>query len=208
MKDLTIVANTGDFPSAIESETGVQSKALGDRPGDREHKGFINSLKAAFEGNDHRERVGLSYYDRLVGLGIDKTAARQYENDIDSGKMILLADNGSESLAGYSIATDTNDRTSLKNDTIGADEDRSLKLREEQLGITKDRVQTGEVEVHKDVVEEQKTVHVPVTHEEVYVERRPVEQSAADTPIGDDKSIRVPIVEEKVEVTKKPVITE
>lgn len=85
---------------------------------------------------------------------------------------------------------------------------RTLKLRSEQLNINKQRVQEGEVRLHKDVVEEQKTVNVPVTHEEVYVERRPVSDATTDnTPIGTDETIRVPVSEEQVNVNKNTVVT-
>ncbi|HCI79232.1 MAG TPA: hypothetical protein DHW02_06055 [Ktedonobacter sp.] len=88
------------------------------------------------------------------------------------------------------------------------DTQQAMPLREEQLNVNKERVQAGEVQLHKDVVEEQKTVNVPVTHEEVYVERRPVTDGQVDnTPIGQDETIRVPVSEEQVEVTKTPVVT-
>ncbi len=209
INDLSIIANKKDLPSSVQDETGVTAEELGDRAVSREHQSFIDSLVNVFEGNNHRDAGGSSYYDRLVGMGIDEPTARDYVQDIESGKILLLTENEGASLSGYSIATDGNDRTGLTANTLGADDKRSLKLHEEQLDVTKDRVKTGEVEVHKDVVEEQKTVHVPVTHEEVYVERRPVENSAPDTnPISDKETIRVPIIEEKVEVTKKPVVTE
>ncbi len=50
---------------------------------------------------------------------------------------------------------------------------RNVRLREEQLQVNKQPVQTGEVGIRKEVVTEQKTVNVPVSHEEVVVERRP-----------------------------------
>lgn len=206
VNDLSIVSNTRDF-SSVQYETGVGSEDI-DETHEHEHKGFLDSLVSAFEGNNNTDE-NTTYYDHLVGAGIDETAAREYENAINSGKILLLADNGPETMTGYSIDTPANDRTDMNADRLDTDKERSLKLREEQLDVSKDRVQTGEVGVHKDVVEEQKTVHVPVTHEEVYVERRPVDDSSADTaPIGDEETIRVPIVEEKVEVTKKPVVSE
>lgn len=45
--------------------------------------------------------------------------------------------------------------------------------------------------------------------DEIYVERRPVDENKADaSPVNDSEEIRVPIVEEKLEVTKKPVVTD
>ena len=84
----------------------------------------------------------------------------------------------------------------------------TVKLREEQLQVGKERVQTGEVEIGKRVVEEQKSVQVPVTREEVTIERRPVNQPT-DTPISDDsRTIEVPVMGERVTVEKQTVVTE
>jgi uncharacterized protein (TIGR02271 family) len=95
------------------------------------------------------------------------------------------------------------------NDYADTEENRSLRLREEQLRAEKERVQSGEVRLHKDVVTEQQTINVPVTHEEIVVERRPVSAGQVDdaTPIGQDEIIRVPVSEEQVNVTKTPVVT-
>jgi len=94
-------------------------------------------------------------------------------------------------------------------DYADTDEQRSLKLREEQLSADKERVQTGEVQLHKDVVTEQKTINVPVTHEEVVIERHAVTGDQVDdaTPIGEGETLRVPVSEEQVNVTKTPVVT-
>ena len=84
-----------------------------------------------------------------------------------------------------------------------------LQLREEELQARKAPVETGRVRVGKEVVEEQKTVDVPVTREEVTIERRPVDRRPSDTPIGQgDETLRVPVREERVELEKKPVVTE
>jgi len=85
---------------------------------------------------------------------------------------------------------------------------RSLRLREERLNVSKERVQAGEVGLHKEVVSEQKTINVPVTHEEVIIERHAVTDGRVDnTPIGEGEVIRVPVSEEQVNVTKNTVVT-
>jgi uncharacterized protein (TIGR02271 family) len=89
------------------------------------------------------------------------------------------------------------------------DSERRLQLREEELIPRKRAVQTGEVRLQTDVVQEQRTVDVPVTREEVYVERRPVERRASDRPISDTaETIKVPVTEEEVTVEKRPVVYE
>src|SRR3954447_9007144 len=71
--------------------------------------------------------------------------------------------------------------------------DQTLQLREEQIEIKKERVQTGEVKVRKEVVEEQKTVTVPIKREEMVVE------------VGDEEELRIPLKEEEIEISKHPV---
>jgi len=83
-----------------------------------------------------------------------------------------------------------------------------IPLREEQLNVEKQRVEKGEVRIHKEVVTEQQRIDVPVSHEEVVIEHLPASQArAADTPIGQSETIRIPVSEEQVNVTKQTVET-
>ncbi|MCM3756282.1 YsnF/AvaK domain-containing protein [Sporosarcina aquimarina] len=91
-----------------------------------------------------------------------------------------------------------------------------MQVHEERLSVDKQQVQKGEVTVDKNVVEDRKKVDIPVEHEEITIERRPVngvfsqpvEEDFRATNAFDEETIRVPVTEEKVEVTKKPVVTE
>ncbi|WP_010289045.1 DUF2382 domain-containing protein [Kurthia massiliensis] len=118
-----------------------------------------------------------------------------------------------------STAPNVGDRTTNNHATSDhtTDEQR-LALHEEQLEVDKKRVQTGEVQVDKHVVEEEQTFDVPVEREEVFIERRPVNQAATDSTVDphtgetdayeEDGSIHIPVTEEQVEVTKRDVVTE
>jgi uncharacterized protein (TIGR02271 family) len=213
-KDFSIIANTADVPSTIEEETGVASQEITTRnnPPSEDHLAFLASLFTPFVDNTAQNDGRSTYYDHLIAQGISEADALKYEEDINSGMILLLAEKGLVDVSaadGISTEDFARNQTGLE-DSFDTDKQQSLELREEQLDVNKQPVQTGEVEVKKDVVEEQKTVNVPVTHDEVYVERRSVGNTGADTttPIGDEETIRVPIVEEKVEVTKKPVVAE
>jgi uncharacterized protein (TIGR02271 family) len=92
--------------------------------------------------------------------------------------------------------------------TRGSEGERTVELREEELRARKEPVQTGEVQVRKEVVEEEKTIDVPVTREEVFVERHAVERRPSDAPIGEGETIEVPVYEEEVTVEKRPVVYE
>ncbi|NRZ96332.1 YsnF/AvaK domain-containing protein [Clostridium tetanomorphum] len=100
------------------------------------------------------------------------------------------------------ILGNDNDDDNKKNKDEGR-----LTLHKEELDINKNKVQKGEVELSKEIVEEQKTVDVPVTHEEVVIERRSIDNEASDTPISDEETIRIPVSEEQVNVDKHTVVT-
>nr|WP_312027398.1 YsnF/AvaK domain-containing protein [Paenibacillus typhae] len=104
------------------------------------------------------------------------------------------------------MGKDADSRSSLAYE--GEDEEaRKLRLREEQLDVSKNRVQAGEVSVRKEIVEEQKTINVPVSHEEIVIERRSVNNDSSTKPVGADETIRIPVSEEQVEVHKNTVVT-
>jgi uncharacterized protein (TIGR02271 family) len=94
-----------------------------------------------------------------------------------------------------------------KVDETEAAEDAKLRLHKEELDIAKDRVETGGVNLRKEILEEQKTVNVPVTHEEVVIERRALNNEASDEPISAEESIHIPVSEEQLEVGKHTVLT-
>jgi uncharacterized protein (TIGR02271 family) len=107
------------------------------------------------------------------------------------------------------------ERSSTAGATTGAttgatSEGDTMRLREEQLETRTTPVETGRVQVGKDIVEEQRRVDVPVTREEVVVERHPVDRRPADQPIDatERETIEVPVREEQVEVEKRPVVYE
>jgi uncharacterized protein (TIGR02271 family) len=69
--------------------------------------------------------------------------------------------------------------------------------------------QTGEVRVHKDVVTEHKQVSVPVTREQVHVERVPAKGTEAPGEAAfKDETFSMPVREEEVEIRKRPVVKE
>jgi len=89
------------------------------------------------------------------------------------------------------------------------DEDQTLQLREEELTARKHSVETGEVTLSKDVVSEQQTLDVPVTREEVTIERHPVDRRPSDRPISESgQTISVPVHEEQALADKRTVVYE
>ncbi|WP_394139657.1 YsnF/AvaK domain-containing protein [Cytobacillus oceanisediminis] len=214
VQDLSIIAQTEHLDSSLEDKTGVHTETFETKDRDSsESAGFLNSLTSWFD--DDRTNQGPTV-EKFRELGMSNDEARKYETYVNEGKIILYSDR-IDTATGFKTGGTTEARMDStytdgfdQRNGLTEDEEHSLKLREEQLDVRKDRVQAGEVEIHKDVVEEQKTVNVPVEHEEVYVERRKVDDptAASTSPIEDDETIRIPITEERVEVSKKPVVTD
>ena len=98
-------------------------------------------------------------------------------------------------------------REEIREETTTTDEDAKLLLRKEALNIEKNRVQTGEVELSKEIIEEQTSVDVPVMREEVVIERRALNNEQTDSPITDEETIRIPVSQENVIVDKYTVVT-
>lgn len=89
-----------------------------------------------------------------------------------------------------------------------AGDEAHLVLSEEEVRLERHTVPAGEVVVHKEVVEEVVRQSVPVMHEDVEVERRPVPPGAGLEPRTEGDVTYVPLVEEELVVTKRLVARE
>lgn len=89
-------------------------------------------------------------------------------------------------------------------------EEMRVRLHEEQLTPVKTAQQAGQVEVRKVVHEREQQVPVNVTHEEVYVQRRAVNEPANPEDLRDmqDEVIRVPVYEEQAQLQKQARVKE
>jgi uncharacterized protein (TIGR02271 family) len=80
---------------------------------------------------------------------------------------------------------------------------------EEELTAEKRVRDAGEVRVRKEVITEQRQVTVPVTKEEVHVERVPADASAkVGEGAFEEGTMSIPVREEEVEIRKRPVVRE
>lgn len=84
----------------------------------------------------------------------------------------------------------------------------TMALHAEELQAQKTTEEVGSVNLRKDVVEEQKTIDVPVTREEVHVRRTPVDRPADTETAFQSDQIDVPVRADRVQVTKTPHVVE
>ncbi|MCY9107189.1 YsnF/AvaK domain-containing protein [Bacillus atrophaeus] len=202
---ISVVTNRKDT-DYLESQTGTQVKQAADT-NDSDSESFFDKLKDYFTMDDSGTNQ-----NKLSDLDIANDDAERYQEELNDGKILLAVDTDAE------LDNSTNDNEHVlsggfSNTNEMADyttkEEKTMPLREEQLKVDKEDIQTGEVEIGKDVKTEQRDMDIPVRHDEIYVERRPVDENTADaSPVNDTETVRVPIVEEKLEVTKKPVVTD
>jgi uncharacterized protein (TIGR02271 family) len=181
---------------------------------DEDGKVYLNVTKdQALEqewGNPPAQSTG-AVYDRTET--VDTTAANYgqgdltgYAADVDTdyvGDRTVDAD-----YVGDAAAVDTGyvgDRRGVNVD----DEGRTIDVHDEELTATTRPVERGAVRVSKDVVEEQQTLDVPVTEEEVEITRRRVNRDVTDADHAfEEGTIEVPLRGEEVNVEKRARVVE
>lgn len=227
-------SDTGTNPGAgygtgTDPRTGTDSDVT-----DSTSPGYVESGTVARDGLtvDTNDENDVYYNRRDSALGEGESMDRTVRDDETAGV-------GHDSGTGFGLGSPTtgtdysdadrdrdddrdydrdydrdNDRDRLDNDTtLGRNhtDEEKLRLHEERLHVDKEQVKTGEVNVDKHVVEEERSVDVPVEREEVYVERRPVDENstdAGDTGFNENDNINIPVSEERVNVSKNDVVSE
>lgn len=97
-------------------------------------------------------------------------------------------------------------------DTSGPVTDDAMTRSEEQLRVGTEQVQAGRARLRKHIVTENQTITVPVSHEEVTLEREPITEAnvgkATAGPDLSEEEHEVQLTEERVVVEKKTVPVE
>jgi uncharacterized protein (TIGR02271 family) len=169
-----------DYRDSISDQNWDQNRAEYYRRGIAGGGALVSvSGSRAVQGGEILERAG----GELRETGFESTEGMSAR---DAGSGERMRDTGSRELEG----------------------EHRIQLRGEMLRAYKERVQRGEVRLRKDVVTENQTVEVPVTREELVIERVAGSGSPAAGEIGSDQEIRVPLSEERARVEKQPVVTE
>ncbi|MCR3920981.1 MAG: YsnF/AvaK domain-containing protein [Firmicutes bacterium] len=89
-------------------------------------------------------------------------------------------------------------------DHTDTNQDASLLLRKEELEIIKNRVNTATVQIHKEIISEDKVISVPLQREELVIQIND-ESNANQNDVAATETIRIPIREEKVDISTHPV---
>lgn len=188
-----------------------------------EHRGGIMNFFSRLFGLDD-SKVDSSNYHRTPDQ--DSESRRYFEDHYQQRRHLVLVNatrDRSEAIrilesCGGSVeeqASEFYDQELQRSGrAFGMNEAQSMELREEELRMRKEAVQTGEVSLRKEVVTETRNIEVPVSREEVVIERHRLsaDEVARAGATGQEISasaereeIRIPVSEERVIVDKTVV---
>src|SRR5215213_4145659 len=159
-------------------------------------KGMINKEKFYIPKN-----MVESYDGSVLRFNISKEEVRNRF----TGDQQLVADQYSSSYRNADVRE--KDTANVPKET-----DNRVPRIEERVNVSK-RESTEEATVTKEPISETKTVEVPVTHEEVTIEKRPPRDRkytsiSAESPVESKTEIKIPLKKEEVQVTKQSYVKE
>jgi uncharacterized protein (TIGR02271 family) len=210
-------------PYADERTQGdLANREITQNPGD------VN--RSAANQNDRQEQY--DQYDTsdihgsFTGLNIPEQRSRYFQNRLTSSRngAVVTVNAGDRIPEAESIFRQYNADLGDNADTYNysetetgssqqlgqgqGQEQNNIQLLGEVLRVHKDRVSRGEVRIRKEVITETQTVQVPVTREELVIERRPVDQASPATGSIGESEIRIPLSEERASVDTSTVVRE
>lgn len=174
---------------------------------------------AQLDENDDHVLLGSLTAAQLAGMPMydHGTISRQYEDSVLARMPVAgtagVAATGAAATAGadYYDSPHFDDKSFFApRDARKTDDKERLTRSEEELEVGKRQIKGGEVDVHKTVETEHVSKPVTLRHDEVTIERRPINADTADMnarKIGDDE-IRIPLTAEEAVVDKRAVVKE
>jgi uncharacterized protein (TIGR02271 family) len=153
------------------------------------------------------------YYGMGSGGTGQQTTGREHVAGTETTTGMALEDTSGRHMAGTgTVGTDTNRHGTVGHDTSGPTTDDAMTRSEERMTVGTTSQETGRARLRKYVVSENVTQTVPVTHEEVRVEREPITEAnagkAMDGPAISEEEHEVTLHAERAVVEKEAVPVE
>ena len=180
---------------------------------------WTERLRSMFSPAERQEYSSPNALDVLDHMGVPEEEGKFFKSALRRGGVLVTVTAGSRVPQALSILKGCNaiTRDNLNVEQVSeanapealATGEQQIHLMGEALRIDKERVQTGSVTLKKEVVTEKQNVEVPVTREELVIERKPGDnREASSAEFDSGKEIRVPLTEERIHVEKRPVVRE
>ena len=153
----------------------------------------------------------------LTGLDVPEEHSRYFSHRLGSSARGAVVTVNAGSRAAEAQAILTRYGADLGEGAAGYDYSQTAEIPEagriqllgEVLRVQKERISRGEVVLRKEVITETQTVQVPVTREELVIERVAASGTTPATgTIGEDSVIRIPLSEERASIDKSTVVRE
>jgi uncharacterized protein (TIGR02271 family) len=211
-----------------EAEPYADERTQGDLANREITQNPADANRSAANQNDREEQY--DQYDTsdlhgsFTGLNIPEQRSRYFQNRLASSRngAVVTVNAGDRIPEAESILRQYNadlgdnaDNYNYSETETGSSqqpgqgqEQSNIQLLGEVLRVHKDRVSRGEVRIRKEVITETQTVQVPVTREELVIERRPVDQATPATGSIGESEIRIPLSEERASVDTSTVVRE
>ncbi len=172
------------------------------------HEDVHGSLEGLTGSGEHAQYFGGRMQQGAEGVVVTVTPSTFAKSETAER---ILEQNGADLGKNRESFAGTTDVAAGATPGYDAASEQNIKLYGEVLRVHKDRVSRGEVRLRKEVRTEMQTIQVPVTREELVIERVPVtgEQAVAGgADAFSEKEIRIPLSEERASVDKQAVLRE
>jgi uncharacterized protein (TIGR02271 family) len=178
--------------------------------------GTSESFVPLEDANWDRESLVVGYDKAKVKdaprVEVDGALSEEEEDSLYSYYGIGSGSTTTTGTEGSFNQADRDSFTATGHDTSGPTTDDAMTRSEEQLHVGTERRETGRARLRKHVVTEEQTVTVPVSHEEVRLEREPITDgnvgAATSGPDLSDEEHEVVLTEERPVVQKETVPVE
>jgi stress response protein YsnF len=130
----------------------------------REAPGVLTRLKETFT---HETPAQTTF--ELGSIALPEEQRQIYQQALDDGSFLVLLEPGDRPLEARELLHKQGAYHVFLPLEIGGE--RTIPVRAEQMHVQKEVIDVGELRIHKHVITEQRTITVPVTREEVTIER-------------------------------------
>ena len=183
----TVDESSGRIEVSVDKETAKNGPTFDDDreiTPDYENQVYSYYGLQAAQGSEERGAYGEYYDEEHPGVAMGDTESGEFREHAPQEEGV----------------------TEPGGDLDDEDELRVQRTEEELRAGTRER-EAGALNVRKRVRTDREQIEVPTRHEEVTVDRVPVEGEASEAEIGEDE-VRIPVTEEEVVVEKRPVAKE
>jgi Domain of unknown function (DUF2382) len=146
---------------------------------------LLDHLAGSLVGHDANDG---QLSEDLISKGVPPDEVNYYQQQVEAGRTIVVVESYGHQEEARTILYryGAYDASNLVSQGTG---DHIIPVREEELRVHKQIVETGEIIVHKEVITEEKTITVPVSREELVIERRPASTQTSDPSLYEGEKL-------------------